>query len=192
MIFLAIAGCGTSEKVDSGGEADTDTDIDTDTDTDSDTDSDTDTLCDWDHAVTHELTWDEPGEAGVSAGDLFDWAIGSVVYTLYWDDGSSTDLEIAVTALSAAEVTTGPLDVCTDQVFGYVGWTFVTADGRIDLAGEESWYEVDPEPGVAADSVTIWHTLADTEVGFDRLEATSSITAAATLHADGLGSTAEI
>lgn len=129
LLFLSCTPSKTRGPVDSG------------VPTDSGDPADTAEPCDYDNPVLTTLSYTDEAPDGVSAEDLFGWAILPFEENLFWDDDSATRISITPTPGEATLTTTGPLDVCGSPSLGlHVTIAATTADERLALTYETDWF----------------------------------------------------
>lgn len=128
--------------------------------------------CDPVELESDTLEWSDPGPGGVSAEDVFGYAVGTHAATLTWDDGTITEATFTVTPGSAIQQRTGEDEACPVAMTGLVDWEIGTADGRLSLPGSAQWEVTDAS--VPAGGALIAEALGDANLSLARLNPGSS------------------
>lgn len=135
--------------------------------------------------VETPLDWTQASASGVSAQDVFGFAVGDHTATLTWDDETTTVVTLSVTPVSAVETSVGPADRCPVALDVLVNWRFSTADGRLIASDEARWSTPDARADHPPGGVIMNAVLDPTTLNLTRLNATSRMFLRSYLAGDG-------
>ena len=133
--------------------------------------------CAFDDPTLSTLAYAEPAPDGVSAEDMFAWAIGTFEADLYWDDGTSTRVSLMTAPEDATLTTYGPLGECAGPSLALdVAVSVATADERLALAFETSWFAEETNDVGHLGSVPASQILSSSTMGIAPMSADSAVT----------------
>jgi hypothetical protein len=127
--------------------------------------------CDEEYLEPDTLDWDDPGPGGVSAQDVFAFAVGPHAFSLAWDDGTTTDATLTITPGSAIQQRAGEQASCPVAVTGLADWALTSADGMLAATGSGRWEVGDTS--LPAAGISISDTLDEGELGLAPMNAGS-------------------
>lgn len=141
--------------------------------------------CEEGEPVEALLEWTAPTPTGLSAADVFGFAVGPHTAPLTWDDRTTTDATLTVTPGSAVQTTVGDEASCPVALVALVTWDLTTADGRLVVSGDARWMTSDARADEPPGGVVANTTLNPATVGLARMDPASSMFLRTFLDDDG-------